>query len=214
MVVRLIQGARRGGDAVIVDAMFRGRAAIFADRLKWDVVVKNGWEKDAYDDLDPLYLISISDSGHVRGSLRLMPTTGPTLLTGTFAATFDEPVDVRSATVWEGSRFCVHPDRHGTERTATGLNLATCELFTAMCEVSLAAGLTNIIGVYDPRLARIYRRIGWAPEPLGSSDAFAHGRIYVGLWDVSEAALTAMRQRSSFAGSVIEADAPQIRKVS
>ena len=213
MVVRLIQGSRHGGDAAIMDAMFRGRAAVFSDRLRWDVVVRDGWEKDEYDDLDPLYLISVSEKGDVRGSLRLMPTTGPTLLTGTFAAAFDEPVDIRSANVWEGSRFCVHPDRHGVELTRTGLNLATCELFAAMCEVSLMAGLINIIGVYDPRLARIYRRIGWSPEPLGSSDAFEHGRIHVGLWDVSEAALTTMQQRSGFVGSVIEPGAPLARKV-
>lgn len=206
MVVRLIQGSRCSGDAAVIDAMFRGRSAIFADRLKWDVVVNDGWETDLYDQFDPLYLISMSDRSEVRGSLRLMPTTGRTLLTDTFAGAFDEPVDIRSATVWEGTRFCVHPDRHGVEVTRTGLNLATCELFAAMCEVSLAAGLTHIIGVYDPRLARIYRRIGWSPEPLGSSDAFHHGRIFVGLWDVSEAALAQIRERSGLPASVIEGE--------
>ena len=132
-----------------------------------------------------------------------MPTTGRTLMTEVFARAFDEPVDIRSALVWEGTRFCVHPDS-GAPLTATGLSRTTCELFMAMCEVSLSMSLTHIIAIYDSTLPRIYKRIGWTPDPLGASDAFPHGRVYAGLWEVSDHALTAMRAKSGLAGSVIE----------
>lgn len=211
MVVRLIEGHQRGQHPAAIDAMFRGRAEMFATRLQWDVEVKDGWEIDLYDDLDPLYLVSISADGHVRGSLRLMPTTGRTLMTEVFARTFDEPVDVRSALVWEGTRFCVHPDPNA-ELTPTGINRVTCELFMAMCEVSLALDLTNIIAVYDRSLPRIYQRIGWAPHAIGASDAFRHGRVFAGLWDVSDEALAAMRARSGIPGSVIENGATPLRR--
>ena len=213
MVVRLIQGNERDQHPAVVDAMFRGRAEMFATRLGWDVVVKDGWEIDLYDELNPLYLVSISPNGQVRGSLRLMPTTGRTLMTEVFAAAFDEPVDIRSALIWEGTRFCVHPELHPT-LTPAGVNFATCELFLAMCEVSLAMGLANIIAIYDQSLPRIYNRIGWAPHPLGTSDAlpFRHGRVSAGLWDVSDQALTNMRARSGIAGSVIAGEAVPLRR--
>ena len=39
--------------------MFRCRAQVFSERLGWDVVVKDGYERDRFDDENPLYLISI-----------------------------------------------------------------------------------------------------------------------------------------------------------
>ena len=205
-MIQAIQGDDRGRWPSLIDGMFRGRAAVFRDKLKWDVQVKDGWEVDRYDSLNPLYLISVDPEGRARGSLRLMPTTGPTLLSEVFAHDFDEPVDIRSATIWEGTRFCVHPDRNGSVLTSTGINLATAELFMAMCEVGLAAGLTQIIGVYDPRMVRIYRRIGWSPEQLATSTRYETSTIYVGLWDISEAALATMRARSGISENVVQAE--------
>jgi acyl homoserine lactone synthase len=67
--------------ADLIDQMFRLRARVFAERLKWDVTVIDGKERDRFDDLGPVYLIHTDEEGRtVRGSLRLLPTTGPTLL--------------------------------------------------------------------------------------------------------------------------------------
>ena len=41
--------------------MFRLRARVFADRLKWDVPVSDGMERDRYDDEGPVYLIYTDD---------------------------------------------------------------------------------------------------------------------------------------------------------
>ena len=201
-MITLIEGVNRSSYAQTLDTMFRGRAAIFGERLGWDVIVKDGREVDVYDDENPLYLVHRgANPGEVYGSLRLMPTTGRTLLTDVFADKFSEPVNVRSPLIWEGTRFCVH-DEDGP-RTASGVHRTTVELFLAMCEVGLRVGLSHIIAIYDPRLVPIYKRIGWSPEPLGQSDYFPHGRIFVGLWEISEQALTAMRDRAGIEGSVI-----------
>jgi len=40
------------------DSMFRDRAGQFKTRLNWDVKVDhNGYERDEYDDLNPMYVI-------------------------------------------------------------------------------------------------------------------------------------------------------------
>ena len=67
----------------LLEEMFRMRARIFGERLNWDVKVVNGMERDRYDDEAPVYLIYADDAtGAVKGSLRLLPTTGPTLRAG------------------------------------------------------------------------------------------------------------------------------------
>jgi acyl homoserine lactone synthase len=65
----------------LLENMFRLRARVFRDRLKWDVAVVDGMERDRYDDEGPVYLIYTDEEQKlVKGSLRLLPTTGPTLL--------------------------------------------------------------------------------------------------------------------------------------
>jgi acyl homoserine lactone synthase len=73
----------------LIDEMFRLRARIFRDRLRWDVQVVDGKERDKYDDEAPVYLIYTDDeTGEIKGSLRLLPTTGPTLLADFFLIRF------------------------------------------------------------------------------------------------------------------------------
>ena len=180
--------------------MFKARAVVFRDRLGWAVDVRDGHERDRYDDLDPLYLISVGPNGLPRASVRLMPTTGPTLLSDVFADSFDEPVDLKSATLWEATRFCIHPDADARAEQSIA-----AEILMGICEVGLMSGLTGIIGVYDPRLIRIYGRIGWRPEPLARSTRYDSGPIYVGIWEVSQQALAGMRARSGIDYSVLDA---------
>ena len=63
--------------------MFRDRATQFKTRLKWDVTVDaQGFEKDEYDALDPLYVIWENQAGRHAGSMRLLPSTGRTMAEG------------------------------------------------------------------------------------------------------------------------------------
>ena len=91
-----------------IDAMFRSRAETFSGRLGWEVVVKDGYERDRFDELNPLYVISVDpDSGEYWGSLRLLPTTGPNMLRDVFPQLLGEDEQVAHATIWESSRICV-----------------------------------------------------------------------------------------------------------
>jgi acyl homoserine lactone synthase len=68
-----------------IDAMFRNRALTFSERLGWEVVVKDGYERDVFDDATPLYLVSVDpETEQYWGSLRLLPTTGPNMLRDVF----------------------------------------------------------------------------------------------------------------------------------
>ena len=170
------------------DQMFRARADVFSARLQWNVTVKDGWEIDVYDEANPLYVMSVDDSGVVGGSLRVLPTTGPDMLRDIFAKHFDADVDFQGPLIWECTRFCIHPnaDRPKGYSDARAVHAASAELMAGLCDVALRSGIQSIIGVFDERMIRYYGRTGWEPEVIASSDAFATGRIHVGLWEVSE----------------------------
>ena len=77
-MITVIEGVDRDRHPALIDEMFRMRAAVFADRLEWDVTVTNGWEIDRFDAEDPLYLLSVDErTGALQAAVRLLPTTGP-----------------------------------------------------------------------------------------------------------------------------------------
>ena len=87
MIINLNQDDRIEHPALL-DTMFRSRAAVFHDRLGWDVVVKDGHEVDRYDEeADPVYLLAVDDDQRVHQfSAVARRTTGPTMLQSGFAS--------------------------------------------------------------------------------------------------------------------------------
>ncbi len=172
--------------------MFRARAVIFHERLGWAATVRDGWETDRYDwHEDPVYVVTADAEHRLTGSLRVLPTTGETMLRTEFAGFFDEPVDVESPTVWECTRFCVHPC---TGPDACHGKLVSTELLIGLCRLCLSSGVEQVVGIYDEAMTRIYNRIGWSPVPLARSRPEI-GKLVVGIWDVSAEALEVMTRR-------------------
>jgi N-acyl-L-homoserine lactone synthetase len=204
-MIRFFQGREQTRYSRDADEMFRLRAHQFRDRLGWDVKVKDGWEYDRYDDMNPLYLVSKDEkSGQVAGCLRCLPTTGPTMMRDVFDKYFDEPFDIQSPLIWECTRFAIEPAIATTRFTPTGLCLTTHELMLGIGEVGMMAGVEQIVAIFDRLMIRIYRRTGLSPEIIARSDKLATGTIFIGLWDVSEASLQALRERSGITESVLE----------
>ncbi len=69
--------------------MHRLRYRIFKERLGWDVQVSGDMEVDEFDACRPVYLLQKDDDNRIQGCVRLLPTTGPTMLRDTFPALLD-----------------------------------------------------------------------------------------------------------------------------
>lgn len=193
MIIKLSHDDRVEHPALF-DQMFQSRAAVFHERLGWDVTVKNGREMDKYDEeADPVYLLAIDDRQRVLGSLRLLATTGPTMLQSEFAHFFDDAVNVAAPTIWECTRFCVPPV---LGRAGQDVSAISAELLIGLCELCLASGIEFVVGVYEAPMTRIYARLGWSPELLARARPEI-GDINVGIWEATPAALSSMRQRLS-----------------
>jgi acyl homoserine lactone synthase len=146
--------------------MYRLRRRVFKDRLDWSVLVSGDLELDVYDTLNPKYLIAISDEV-VIGCVRLLPTSGPTMLADTFPVLLGGLAAPRSDRILESSRFCVDTSLPSA-MADNGLNRATFILFAAMIESLRAAVADSIVTVTDTRMERILRRAGWPLERIAS----------------------------------------------
>jgi acyl homoserine lactone synthase len=170
----------------LVEGMLRLRARVFYDRLHWDVQVTDGMERDRFDDEGPVYIIYADASGErVLGSLRLLPTTGPTLLAEMFGDSMPDAALLTAPTIWECTRFCLDEALVGEHHETNGLVMASGILFAALGEVALKAGIHSILANFDATMRRLYRRIGCEVEVLGSTDRYG-ARVYLGLFPVSE----------------------------
>ncbi|QND44535.1 autoinducer synthesis protein (plasmid) [Rhizobium lusitanum] len=153
--------------------MHRLRAAVFGDRLEWDVSIAAGEERDQYDDCKPTYLLAITKSGLVAGCVRLLPACGPTMLAQTFPQLLKSgSLSVHPGMV-ESSRFCVDTSLV-SGREGGQLHLATLTLFAGIIEWSIANGYSEIVTATDLRFERILKRAGWPMRRLGEASAIGN----------------------------------------
>ena len=203
MIVR-INGSERDQNRALINEMYRQRARVFKERLGWEVEVQDGMETDRFDDENPLYLISVDDvTGRLRGSLRLLPTTGPNMLRDVFPVLLPEDLVVESATIWESSRFSMDPEA-AVPLPGRAISYVTGELLAGLVETGLEAGLTEVVSVFDARMVRVLRMAGYPAELIGEARRIGVCLTYAGLFEVSEAALERIRVACGITGSVLQ----------
>jgi acyl homoserine lactone synthase len=162
-MILVIDALNQDRFASIIDDMFKLRARVFGDRMGWKVTVANGREIDDFDELDPAYVISLDDDCNVIGCARLLQTTGPHMLSDVFYDILDGEPPLRSATMWESTRFCVDTERLGRGRGPNSVSYTTCELMVGILEYARSAGIDDIITVIDPIMDRVLKRSDNAP---------------------------------------------------
>lgn len=192
----LVQAHQYQQYAGLLDQSFRLRKKIFADRLGWNVSVSGFRERDHYDDLHPAYLLWCDESRtQLYGSVRLMPTTGPTLLYDIFRETFPDTCNLVAPDIWEGTRMCVDEDAIVRDFQDMHPNRAFCLLLLAVCEVALDNGINTMISNYEPYMKRIYQKVGAKFDELGRSHRFGRVPVCCGTFEVSKRILVTMRHK-------------------
>ncbi|RTM05692.1 MAG: GNAT family N-acetyltransferase [Hyphomicrobiales bacterium] len=184
-----------------LDEMHRLRHRVFRDRLNWDVSVHGGYELDSYDALSPHYLLLRTPAGRIEGCVRLLPTTGPTMLRDSFSVLLGDRPAPEDPRIWESSRFAL--DVPSSAPKESGLALGTYELFAGMIEFGLSHDLGSIVTVTDLRIERILRRAGWPLERLSEPQTIGTTRAVAGYLEVSTASLEAVLHNSGLKAPVL-----------
>lgn len=184
-----------------LEQMHRLRYRVFRDRLDWDVSFSGGYEVDPFDALRPHYLLLRAPDARIGGCVRLLPTTGPTMLRDSFFALLADPPAPEDPRVWESSRFALGLPPSAPKQA--GIAIVTYELFAGMVEFGLLRGLQSIVTVTDLRMERILRRAGWPLERLSDPGTIGNTRAVAGYLDVSTESLEALRRNGGLKGPVL-----------
>ncbi|MCP3971854.1 MAG: autoinducer synthase [Rhodobacteraceae bacterium] len=185
-MLRYIYGDELNGFEKLRDTMFRDRAAQFRQRLGWEVQVNaDGMERDEYDAQNPLYVIWENADGSHGGSMRFLPTVAGTMVNDHFTH-LTGGVEIRHPMIWECTRFCL--------AEGAGARVSAALMLGGM-EVGLGFYLTDAVGVFDARMVRVYRRLGWEPTILGTAGE-GRAAVSVGLWNYDPALRAVLLQRA------------------
>lgn len=201
-MLQLITPDRSGEFIGDLAEMHRLRYRIFKERLGWDVQVSGDMEVDEFDTCRPVYLLQRDDDGRVQGCVRLLPTTGPTMLRDTFPALLDGQAAPASDAIWESSRFGVDLCTRET-KTAGSIAKATYELFAGMIEFGLMRQLADIVTVTDARMERILCRARWPLKRLGAPRAIGKTTAVAGYLEVSPERLRDVREAGGLSAPAI-----------
>lgn len=198
----------------VLSQMLRTRKAVFFDSLGWEVEVDGAFERDRYDDMQPVYLVWCDrDRKRHYGSMRLMPTTGPTLLYDVFRRTFPDAAELSAPGIWEGTRMCVDEEALAADYPQLAPRQAFCLLLVALCELALANGIHTMISNYEPHLARLYRRAGAVVHELGRADGFGRYPVCCGAFEISSHILTSMRRSLGLVEPLFDRTARPVRNI-
>lgn len=197
-MIYVVDSLNAGEYEELLNDMYRLRARVFHDRLGWEVAVRNGMERDLFDDLDPAHVISVDAEGRVVGCMRLLQTTGPHMLADVFAPLLDGEPPLRSATLWEATRFCVDTNLLSGGRARNSIAYVTSEVMIGAFEYGRAAGVSDAVAVIDPIMDRVMKRSGNGPEAyLGTPKQMGKVKALAVLMDCSERRINRIRD---FAG--------------
>jgi N-acyl-L-homoserine lactone synthetase len=200
-MIELIAPRHHGEFDFAIADMHRLRCRVFNDRLDWDVHVRDGLEIDQFDTLGPVYLLS--RVGEVlQGCVRLLPSTGPTMLRDVFVHLLDGRPAPEDPRVWESSRFALDLPT-SAPRSDRGIAEATFELFAGMIEFGLSHSLSGIVTVTDVRIERILRRAQWPLHRLGTAQSIGSTLAVAGSLEISLKALERLRQACGIRGRVL-----------
>lgn len=205
-MILAIEGVDRHAYPNLIDQMFRMRAAVFADRLGWDVTVVNGREEDRFDAEDPLYLLCVDEgTDYLKGAVRLLPTTGSNMLRDVFSVLVPDGC-VESPLIWESSRFTVNPElalgstRQDAHRM---INRTTVELLCGLVEAAQLASVEHIVSVFDARMSRIFRTVDCPYDVIGGPAQIGSTMTYAGLFEISDAMRNRLAEKAGLQGPVL-----------
>lgn len=157
-----------------LDQMFRMRHTFYVEGHGWaGLTSREGRETDEFDDEHAIYLMSIDPFGEVAASVRLNPTTQPTLLKK-FSDWSDEALP-EVEEVWDISRWIAAPQHRRATNPRWPSNHQR-ELMVGILEFCLSRGLTHLTMLAELRLAERIQSYGWPLRYLGAPREYEGGK--------------------------------------
>lgn len=164
----------------LYEELGRYRRHVFVEKLGWKLDTPEGLERDQFDRRDTVHVIARSAVGIV-GCARLLPTTGPYLLSEVFPQLMNGEVPPCSPEVWELSRFAVL-DPRGQHRGASQVPSALAiEILSVAAAYVAAMEGRRMITVSPLAMERLLRKTGFHTHRAGPP-SLVDGHLTLACW--------------------------------
>jgi acyl-homoserine lactone synthase len=199
MQIKIVQPEERWQFSRPMMEMHRHRKQIFVDRLGWDLPNRGSWlEVDEFDNEHAVYIMvtSADGSSHL-GSVRLLPTSLPHMLSTVFADLCPGGLPAGDK-VWEISRLVATPEG------ADGRNVLRIHRLLAhgIVEFGLLNRIERFTLVADSHRLPALLSIGWKVLPLSLPTKHGDSVIEAAEILVNQSCLDHIRRRAGLEGRV------------
>lgn len=160
--MKIVTGTAETLSAATLFDMAHYRYRVFVQMLGWKLHPRGRLELDRFDRRDTRYVLALDDDGgSVRGMARLLPTERPYLLADEFPELLGGQAPMRSARVWELSRFAaIDPDAPRPANARFGASADALALLDSVMKIACAAGVQQLVTVSPLGIERMLARAG------------------------------------------------------
>lgn len=183
-MIALLPGESRALFPRLTDQMYDLRLSAARARLdRPPGAVNRQAVVDYFDSLDPLYVLALDDAARIVGALRLLPTTGATMLNGAFAALPPQRPRIESPLIWEASRLTLDAAENFPAQEKI-VDRAIGEIGLALNEIATCAALTHVIGLFDGAAHGLLSSRGCAGDAIAPPASLDGAEIHFALYEV------------------------------
>lgn len=186
MQLVVVDDVRRPEHMHLIEDMWRLRARVFAGRLNWQVEIKDGLERDQFDDQRPTYILGVENNVQVVGCVRLLPPLRSSMLQEVFPQLLDGEGLVMHERMIESSRFCIDRSGRAGGTSATIVQRRTRILLAGIVEWSLAQGYDELVTATDLKFERLLNMVGWPLRRLGDPKLINETQSVAGSLPISQ----------------------------
>lgn len=192
MQIKIVRPDERWQFSRAMMEMHHHRKQIFVDRLGWDLPNRGSWlEVDEFDNEHAVYIMIVSGDGSHLGSVRLLPTSVPHMLSTLFADLCPGGAPMGEG-VWEISRLVATPEG------ADGRNVLRIHRLLAhgIVEFGLLNDIERFTLVADSHRLPALLSIGWRVLPLSLPTEHGGSLIEAAEIMVDQSCLEHIRRRA------------------
>lgn len=181
--------------------MHHDRKRVFVDRLGWSLPCRSSWlEVDDFDNERAVYLLARDPmTGRHMASVRLLPTTGPHMLSSLFASLCVGAIPT-GEDCWEISRFLTCPP----EVEGTSVLRLHRLLAAALLEFALMKSIRRYTLVTEAHRLPALLSIGWSVMPLGLATPCEDETLQALEIRVEEPVLARLRRKTGISSGVLQ----------
>lgn len=185
-------------------AVHQLRHAVFVEEMAWeDIRRPDNLEIDQFDHDGAIHHLALRD-GQLAGYQRMLPTTGPHLLTHVLSDLCHGP-SPHGEGIWELTRYAVaKPWRDGRR----GVSSVGSELIAGFVEWGMARGIDQVIIEFEPMWVLRALQLQFLARPLGYQRTYGRQQVVATLLTFDEATLDAVRRYRGSAEPVLGPDLP------